>query len=244
MLPSATLTAAFLFALVPGWTYLRLRSSRSASLPRVGLDELLEVVAVGLATTGVALAIWAVVPASLSRLADVTALARGPDGYVEAHVRRLTVTMLVVFVLAEVLALLLVSVIHRGPRPHHVRETVWAGALGRGRGDRFTWIGVELRDGRLVEGQLLAYPTGDEHEMRDLALQAPMRVTREPGRVAEPLAYDRLILAEQDIASISVALAPTATIPLAGWRAQWQAVLDGTHRRLSVRPAPADGTRK
>lgn len=235
MLPSAALTAVFLLALAPGWTYLRLRSSRNAVLPRAGLDELLEVVTVGMATTGVAAALWAVVPASTSHLLDVARLASEANPYAVHHVRRLVVTALVIFVVAELLALVLFKVVHRGPRSRLVRETVWAGALGRRYG-RFTWIGLELRDGRLVEGQLLAYPTGDEHESRDIALQAPIRLTRKPGEAPDDLGYDRIILNEDDINNISIALGPLPTSDSSGWQARWQRGVDRVHAALSFGP--------
>jgi Family of unknown function (DUF6338) len=74
VLPSGVLTVGLLVALVPGRVYLRLRSTANAALPRAGLDELLEVVAVGFATTGIAVALWALIPADMSRLADIRSL--------------------------------------------------------------------------------------------------------------------------------------------------------------------------
>ena len=71
MLPPDAVMFGLLLALVPGWVYLRLRSNVNAGLPRTGLDELLEVIAVGFATTGVAVALWALIPADISRLADI-----------------------------------------------------------------------------------------------------------------------------------------------------------------------------
>jgi len=216
VLPSSYLAAAFLLALVPGWTYLRLRARRDPALPRTGLDQMLEVVAVGLMTTGMAVALWALLPASWTHLADVTKLAgTHGDAYAQGHVRRDVSTLLVVFVLAEALAYSLFALLHRGRRQEFARETVWAGALGT-RPTGQPWITVEMRDGRLIEGWLYAYPTGDEHEHRDLALQgtpsAPLRVTK-PGQPPQHHPADRLILAEADIANIAMKVFPLPTSP-------------------------------
>jgi hypothetical protein len=207
VLPSSYLAAAFLLALVPGWTYLRLRARRDPSLPRTGLDQILEVVAVGLMTTGLATALWALLPVNLTHLIDITKLtAAGGGDYAQAHVRRGILTLLVLFVLAEILAYGLFRALHRNNEREFRRETVWAGALGTRPKGR-PWVGVELRDGRLIEGWLLAYPTGDEHEHRDLALQAtpncPIRVTR-LGEPAQAYHVERVILAEADIAAITM----------------------------------------
>lgn len=248
MLPGSYLAAAFLLALVPGWTYLRLRARRDPSLPRTGLDQTLEMVAVGLMTTGLAAALWALLPASRTHLLDITRLAgNGGGDYARAHVRQSVATLLVVLVVAELLAYALFHTLHRNRRRQFRRETVWVGALGhrpRGR----PWIGVELRDGRLVEGWLLAYPTGDEHEHRDIALRAtpnaPIRVTR-PGEPALASAAERVILAEADIANITMTVVPYGAEqpgPSRGGAAErWQRLLDRLYRRLSVRPK-ADGS--
>jgi hypothetical protein len=212
LLPSAGLTAGFLLALVPGWLYLRLRSSRNAVLPRSGLDEVLEVVTIGVATTGLAVALWALLPFEVTHLADVRALVREPNVYSNEHVRRLAATALVVFLLACSLAWCLFKLTHRGPRPTLYRETVWAGALTR-RGEKYPWVGVQLRDGRLVEGELHAVPTGDEHENRDISLQAPIKVTPAGGGTRQDTSLDRIILNEIDIKYIGLVLGPEVTTP-------------------------------
>lgn len=248
MLPGSYLAGGFLLALVPGWTYLRLRARRDPSLPRTGLDQTLEVVAVGLMTTGLAVALWALLPASGTHLLDITELAvDGGGAYARANVRRAVATVLVVLVAAQLLAYGLFHALHRNRSRQFRRETVWAGALGhRTRGG--PWMGVEMRDGRLIEGWLLAYPTGDEHEHRDLALQAtlnaPIRVTK-PGEPARTLAVERAILAEADIASITMTVIPdhaNQLRPLRGGPERWQRFLDRLYRRLSVRPTADDSS--
>lgn len=247
MLPSSYLAAALLLALVPGWTYLRLRARRDPSLPRTGLDQTLEVVAVGLMTTGLAAALWALLPVSRTHLLDVTSLAgEGGGDYVRAHVRRGVATLLVVLVVAELFAYALFHALHRNRGRQFRRETVWAGALGH-RPQGRPWTGVEMRDGRLIEGWLLAYPTGDEHEHRDLALQstpnAPIRVTR-PGEQALGLAVERVILPEADIANITMTVVRDGAGqpgPLRPGYQLWQRLLDRLYRQLSVRPK-ADGS--
>jgi len=208
--PSGALTVGLLLALVPGWVYLRLRSTANAALPRTGLDELLEVVAVGFATTGIAVALWALIPADISRLADIRSLAKHGAAYETSHPQRMAATGFVVLVVAVGLAYLLFKVTHWRRKSTYIRETVWAGALGW-RDGRYAWVGLMLRDGRLVEGQLCAYPVGDNHEHRDIALQGPIRVTQPGAASAIATALDRLIFNESDIKYIAMTLVPDAS---------------------------------
>jgi len=209
VLPSGALTVVLLLALVPGWVYLRLRSTANAALPRTGLDEIFEVLAVGFATTGIAVALWALIPADMSRLADIRSLARDGTAYWTSHPQRIAATGLVVLVLALGLAYALFKVTQTGESTY-VRETVWAGALGW-RDGRYAWVGLMLRDGRLVEGQLLTYPVGDEHEHRDIALQRPIRITQPGSASAIATELDRLIFNESDIKYVTLVLGPAAS---------------------------------
>jgi hypothetical protein len=217
VLPSGALTVALLLALVPGWVYLRLRSTANAALPRTGLDELLEVVAVGFATTGIAVALWALIPADMSRLADIRSLARDGAAYGTAHPQRIAATGLMVLAVALGLAYVLFKVTQTGELTY-VRETVWAGALGW-RDGRYAWVGLMLRDGRLVEGQLRTYPVGDEHEHRDIALQRPIRITQPGAASAMSTDLDRLIFNESDIKYITMIFGPDASNPTSGKQA-------------------------
>jgi len=192
-----------------------LRSTANAALPRTGLDELLEVVAVGFATTGIAVALWALIPADMSQLANIRSLARDGAAYAASHPQRMAATAFVVLAVAVGLAYVLFKVTHWKRKSTYVRETVWAGALGW-RHDRYAWVGLILRDGRLVEGQLFAYPVGDEHEHRNIALQGPIRVTQPGAASAIATALDRIIFNESDIKYIAMTLGPDVSKPKSG----------------------------
>jgi hypothetical protein len=173
------------------------------------LDEILEVFAVGFATTGIAVALWALIPADVSQLADIRSLARDGAAYGTSHPQRIAATGLAVLVVALGLAYALFKVTQTGESTY-VRETVWASALGW-RGGRYAWVGLMLRDGRLVEGQLLTYPVGDEHEHRDIALQRPIRITQRGAASAIATELDRLIFNESDIKYVTLVLGPAAS---------------------------------
>lgn len=204
MVPTGAFAAAVLLALIPGWVFLKLRERRDAALPRNGLDEVLEIFAVGLSTTGAAVLVWLLVPHSaLPCLLDPQTFADQGASYLSDHVRRTALTFAAIFGLALLAAAIAAVVTGWKTKSRFARVTVWTGAFA-GDGDKLRWIGLHLRDGRHVEGQLLAYPTGDEHERRDIALAAPIYVTDAPDRPRRLVTASRLVLNEVDVKSISL----------------------------------------
>ena len=57
MLPSGLVAAAFLLSLIPGWWFLRRTESQRRPRQLSTLQEMLELVGVGIATTGLAIAL-------------------------------------------------------------------------------------------------------------------------------------------------------------------------------------------
>lgn len=207
MIPSGAFAAALLVALIPGWVFLKLRERRDAALPRNGLDELLEIFAVGLSTTGAAVLAWLLLPrSSTGWLLDPQALADAGTGVLADNVRQTALTLAVVLLLALLLAAGAAWLAGARTKSRFARVTVWTGALAE-EDDKVRWMGLHLRDGRLIEGRLLAYPTGDEHERRDIALEGPIFVTEaSAGSARRRTDLSRVILNEIDIKSITVRL--------------------------------------
>lgn len=212
MIPSGAFAAAVLLALIPGWVFLKLRERRDAALPRNGLDELLEIFAVGLSTTGAALLVWVLLPRGWTTwLVDPQALADSGTGVLANNVRQTALTVGLVLLLALLLAAGASWVAGARTKSRFARVTVWTGALAEQDG-KVRWMGLHLRDGRLIEGRLLAYPTGDGHERRDIALEAPIVVTEATvGSTRRRTDLSRVIFNEVDIKSITVRLVDPPT---------------------------------
>lgn len=214
MLPGGVGVGLLLLALVPGWLYLRLRERLRPPSGATGLTELLEVLAVGLATTGAGAAMLAFVPHRwLPFLLDVDAWARLGNDYLPQHIRSVVASVVAVFLVAVVIAYLL-YLVQRLQLPAEFRPqgSVWVHALGARPNGRVPWVGLQLNDGRLVEGLLHSYSLTDGGmEERDVALQRPIRVSVRAGEEAQHLNLDRLIVSGREITYIAVVHAPERT---------------------------------
>lgn len=206
-MPPAGLSALLvLLASVPGWLYLTWTERLQPTARRTGLHELLEVVAVGVATTGPAVLAVVLVPHRwVPFTLDLERWAENGAPYLQDHLRAAALTV----VLVTVLALLLARAIYWfGPRRHapgdefHLRGNVWTRALGARPKGQLPWVGLQLVDGTLVEGVLhsMSLHEGDD---RDIALTQPIRVTPN-GEPARPVALERVVFPAREIRYITV----------------------------------------
>jgi hypothetical protein len=245
LIPGDVGIGLLLLALVPGWLYLRLRERLRPQSGSTGLGELIEILAVGLATTGVAAFILLVVLPHgwLPFLLDVEAWAKGGETYLLNNVRLAAATALVILAAACAIAYGVYSLKRlRTPSEFRPQGSVWVHALGARPKGTVPWVGLKLDDGRLVEGLLHSYSlTEGAPEMRDIALQPPMRVT-DPGQLARPLSLNRLIVSGKQIAEIAVVHAPEAVRPAAGLLARlrrWGASRVWARLRRQIDGAPS-----
>ena len=193
----------------PGWIYLRLRERLRPPSQATGIHELLEVVTVGLATTGASATAVALAPHRwLPFLVDLDTWTAQGHVYLRDHVRAVIVTAFAIFVLALSFA----YVVHRVQRfrlPAEFRPqgSVWVHALGKRPEGMVPWVGLSLDDGRLVEGVLHSFSlVEDDTDQRDIALQRPIRMTHQEGATPQELPdLDRLIVSSQAIKYIAVA---------------------------------------
>ena len=210
MTPPTTLGALLLvLALVPGWIYLRLVERLQPPSGTSGLHQLLEVVAVGVATTGVSAIAVALVPHRLLPfLLDVAALAKD-SAYLRFHARLAVASVAVVFGLAVLLAYLLYRVrARRLPREFSNKQDVWVRSIGDRPKDRHPYVALHLVDGRTIEGPLHSFAIGIEAGKRDIALKGPIRIT-DPGQSPRHIpGMDRLVVPESKIGMIAVHHAP------------------------------------
>lgn len=213
MFPGGWASPLLLLALLPGWLFLQWRSAHQGAPPRTGLDQFFEVLSVGLITTGASALIWIICSTSfrISWVLDAQRTFLDGSGYVEQRIAAAAWTTAIVMTGAVLLAYALHRLVHRRNPATFTREPVWVATLGRREGD-VPWVGLKLRDGRLVEGILYSYPTGEQRECRDIALQRPIRVTADVvGASAVMTELTRVIINERDIQSISLILTEPPT---------------------------------
>ncbi len=199
--------------MVPGWLYIRLRERLRPPSAATGLSQLLEVAAVGLLTTGVSAFILALLPHRwLPWLVDVQAWARVGNDYLRQNVRAGVVSAAAVLGLASLVAVALhLAERRRSSDRFDPESSVWGQALGVRPGGTVPWVGLQLRNGRLVEGVLHSLSLGQEdQDERDIALARPIRVT-DPGRPAHPVEIDRVVVPAREILHINVIHIPEAT---------------------------------
>jgi hypothetical protein len=206
--PPATLGALLLvLALVPGWIYLRLVERLKPPTGTSGLHQLLEVLAVGVGTTGVSAMALALVPHGwLPFTLNLRIWAAKDGAYLRTHYRAATWSVALVFVVAVGLAYLLYGLRSiRRPAEFRSQGDVWVHSIGERPAGTHPYLGLQLKDGRLVEGPLHAYTFGAEAGKRDIALAKPIRITPAAGGEAiERPNLDRLIVPESALEYITV----------------------------------------
>ncbi|SRR6266545_3080726 len=175
-----------LLALVPGWLYLRLSSRYRPLAQTSGLHEVLEVVAVGIATTGLAAFAFMLTPHSLLPFTiDIDEWTERGKDYLTEDVRRIAWTV----VILTGTALIIATLLHAMQRPWRRAEfrsggNLWVHSLGPRPKGRVQWVGIRMVDKRVFEGILHSYDPNEVGDERDIALRAPIHFTAE--EYAEP----------------------------------------------------------
>ncbi|OBA64002.1 hypothetical protein A5780_16715 [Nocardia sp. 852002-20019_SCH5090214] len=216
--PASITIVCVLFSLVPGWLYLRrLERIRPAS-KATGLNELLQVLAVGLSTTGLAALIVILLPPDW--LLDPVALVKGGRAYVLSHLRRVAVSVTATFLLAIGIAYLFSWVRSiGGPRGFDTLGSPWVDAFNASPKGQAPWLIVEMADGRLVEGWLKAYDP-DKDPKSDIVLQGRIHITPPDGERSELVKVNRYIVVGDQIVSVQICDADVLPDPSKwrGWR--------------------------
>lgn len=206
MIPSSIGAIFLLVALVPGWLHLRLRERLAPPSGATGLSELLEVLAVGLATTGASVMILVFLPSGwLPFLVDLDTWAAQGETYIRQHVRDAVASVGGVLALAMLIAYLFYLPLRlRRPAEFRAQGSVWVHALGARR-KKQPWVSLQMKDGTLVEGMLQSFSLSEGGlEERDVALQRPIRVTTQPGQMPQWLKLDRFIVPGSELSYITV----------------------------------------
>ncbi|MDP3951407.1 DUF6338 family protein [Microbacterium sp.] len=169
MLPTTSFAALLLIALIPGYAYLRLTEDARRPRAHSALGEFLEVLAVGLGTTGVAAVI--IVLLWSGEIAEVIA---HPSLHSGDGLRRVVLLCAVLGGLALGIACL-GAWLTRLPGKGSYSPHVWQATLGlRGKG-LLPYVTLELKNDSAtrIEGVLHAYTTLDDDHPRDIALMQP-----------------------------------------------------------------------
>jgi hypothetical protein len=211
VLPDSLGVLVIALALVPGWLYLRLRKRVQPPSSATGLSQLLEVVAVGLLTTGISVFVLSLIPHRwLPWLIDLETWAAVGNDHLRHNVRNSMISVAVVLGLASLVAFALHLLQRSGSDRFDPESSVWGQALGRRPEGTAPWVGLQLRDGPFVEGVLHSLSFGHEdQDERDIALTCPIRVT-DDGGPARSVEIDRVIVPGREILYISVIHAPEA----------------------------------
>lgn len=209
MLPGDVLgLIVILAAVAPGYVFVRAAERYRPRPDRSALLETTEVVAIGAACTTVAVIAVVAVGEVVDGIAvNLAQWSSEGAAYVRSRPYRTIRSAGLVLGGASGLAYLAARFIHRGRPPDIIPGvTVRAGVLEpAGRPDRRAWVAVHLRDGSVVEGYLLAHPTGGS-DVQDLALQKPIARTVPNGPRTLVPGVDRVIVAADEIAMIGVRL--------------------------------------
>jgi hypothetical protein len=196
-----------LVALIPGWWFIRQREVRTGDQRASSLDELLQVLVAGLATTGISLAVLILWPwQRLSWLVDVQRLLREGDGYVQGNLGSMVLTAGAVLFVAILMAHSAAKWMPLPKRRLNDRSSMWVNALLADDAQHHKYISAELLDGRVFEGYLEGITPDGATDEQVMALGSPLFVKRNPSRNPEPYLADRLALPVSQLKYASVLL--------------------------------------
>ncbi|WP_425303653.1 DUF6338 family protein [Nocardia wallacei] len=214
-LPGSLALVFLLFSLIPGWWHLRLLEQARPTGKSGGLNELLQVLSVGLATTGSAVLILVLLPDSWRRgwLVDPEALLKGGKAYVQTNLRQVAISVAAILAVACLIAVLLYFVRSIGSRKgFKPLGDPWVYSLGNWPKNMVPYVGIELTDGRHIEGVLHSYTTDNSSAKPDIALKEKIRITQKDAEEPIQTTHDRIVVPGDQIALVSMRfLSPAAT---------------------------------
>jgi hypothetical protein len=179
VIPGSLAAIVFVLGLVPGFLFLKLTQHRRRPWQKSSLTDLLEVVAVGGATTG---------------LAAFVALRYHPDRIYDAFsgppksgADLVTIANILAWTTAGAIAAAVVlGTIFNLWSKKRFTPSVWQDTLGRRREVSAPHVLIHMKDGREIDGVLHAYTATTDEPWRDIALQRPIRITAADGTEFTP----------------------------------------------------------
>lgn len=204
-MPTEVGAFVILVALIPGWWFIRKRERVTGDQRVSSLDELLQVLVAGIATTGVPLAALLLLPEPDTRyIVDVRKWMSQGDTYVEQNLSQFVLTGVLVLVtaigLAEVSARFWPS-----PRPMlNDRSSMWVNTIGVEKNPGHKYISAELQDGRVVEGYLFGITPDGPVDEQVLTLEKPISMKSTSADDAVPYPVDRIAIPLSQLKYVSV----------------------------------------
>ncbi|MHC6223059.1 DUF6338 family protein [Arthrobacter sp. MMS24-S77] len=206
-MPSELGGFAVLVALIPGWWFVRQRERKVGDLRASSLDELLQVLVAGLATTGVSLSVLILWPwGRLGWLVDIPQWLSEGDSYLKGNLNTLVISAVLVLLTATATAHLAARVMPLPQRRLNDRSSMWVNALMAEDTKRHKYISAELLDGRVFEGYLEGITPDGAADEQVMALGSPLFVKKDPSKPAVPYSADRLALPLSQIKYAAVVL--------------------------------------
>lgn len=211
-MPSETGVFLVLIALVPGWWFLRRRERVTGDQHSSNLDELLQVLVAGLATTGIPLAIlllWPTEHLPLWILNVEQWLAQG-DSYLRGHLPALVLTSVAVLVTAILIAHTAANCWPSPRRTLNDRSSMWVNTIDTEGNPGHKYISTELQDGRVFEGYLFGITPDGPVDEQVLSIEKPIIIKSDSGEEGEPYPVDRVALPISQLRYVSVKTIPAA----------------------------------
>jgi hypothetical protein len=195
-----------LAALAPGYVFTRVAERRFPRPARSQLLETAELLVIGAAcTTVAALIFFGINEVVHGVVIDTATWTKVGNDYLGDHPHLLAQSIGLILIVACGIAAAVAWLANYG-RPGDIAPgiTVRAGVFEpAARRAKRGWVAVHLRNGSVVEGYLLAYPTG-ESGTHDIALQKPIGLTPPGQPRALVVGVDSVIIAGDEIAMIGL----------------------------------------
>lgn len=201
MLPSTSFAVLLLVALIPGYAYLRLTEDARRPRKDSALEEFLEVLTVGLLTTGVAAVLFVLVWPE-----EVADTLRGASLDSPETLRRTFLIFAAMAGLALGLACLGAWLTRRRGGGKYA-PNVWSSTLGMRRDGHIPYVVLVLKDNDRprIQGVLHSYTTLDGDNPRDIALMSP-KLSRNGS--TWNAAADYVVISAEEIREVWMTLAP------------------------------------
>lgn len=188
-MPGSLSALAVLLSLVPGFIFLRVTDSVRQPSQQTPLQEAAEMVAVGVATTGVAVAVGLLI-APDTVFDRLTKLPTTPGA-----TRIAVVVIGGILFFATLLSLGLAALRHGTAGEKRYAPNVWESVFGETKPGRQRHVSFELIDGRTFDGPLRSYTVSTGIDgTRQLAIKGPIRLTLATSSRPHDTVYDFVVV--------------------------------------------------
>lgn len=206
MPPTAAVSVLLLLGLVPGYFYLRwTRGLRDVTTSSSALESLLEILGVGIATTGVVVAAgcyWR--STEVAHIAERLRKGEWEAALVQDLAASIALLMGLSVVLAGVMAL-----VSKAVRPARYFRRSWQEVFAERKGE-YTYVRADMMDGTTIAGALHGSDFDLEDGDRDIVLRRPISRSEAGGAPGtfHDTDLDRVIVSETQLKLLSVSFAP------------------------------------